>query len=155
MPQGIDQTIEAILEPLRRQDAELQSKRAELRAELEALNRQRAKVGGILRAAEKSLGVVQPPKRKRGARGGGRPGQSSERIDELETWLRANVNGDEFTAPEIIGRREFEPLHMEKSYLSKALLELHSRGTIRLVRTGGPGQKGRTRTWKVATDAKT
>lgn len=148
-PQGTDEAIEAILAPLRKRDAELEAEQAEIKAELAEVTRERSKLGGILRAAEKSLGLAEPPKAKRA--GGGKSGKPApERLDGLETWLRVHLDGNEFTGPELLERKDFRPLDMSSAYLSSALNLLHERGALRLVRTGGEGLAPRTKTWQVA-----
>jgi predicted ArsR family transcriptional regulator len=78
----------------------------------------------------------------------GGKGVSEKNVETVATFLRENFNGSQFHAPEIRDRVA-QQLGLTDNVLNQALKTLHSRGVLRLVRTGVPGVGTRTKVWEV------
>jgi hypothetical protein len=128
----------------------LESKRAEFEGALEDLDARRLELREGIRRIDAMLRGRNP--KKPGPSKGTPKNQSriaAATLDTLAEWLRTNYNGNEFTAPEAwadVPRMD----GIGTTYrMGIAIKELHERGVLRLVRTGG-GKTGRAKVWKVA-----
>jgi hypothetical protein len=143
MPQqAIAQRLEALVAPLRRElewvDVELAAvaKRrnaalAGFRAEETELRNGRRRIVTTLR----SLGApVAPPAKPKGGRGIG-----EESLELLESYLRANVNGDEFTTTGLLEREDYP---LTRSVTRAGLRVLRDAGAVRLLRKERIGDAG-------------
>ncbi len=144
--QELQATLDAILAPLREQVARIDAEIADLderKAELKELRTQAAR----LISANDRTGHFAPKQAPKKSAAGKKP--SEEKLDELEDYLRAHVNGDEFVVPELVERKDW--LGLSSPYTNGLLNALHERGTIRLVRTGHPDYGNRTKIWRLTT----
>jgi hypothetical protein len=130
----VDSTVDAILKPLRDTLARIDAEIAEHDAAIATLKQARAKPARILAAAERTPKAPGP---KPGVKG---TAVSPERLDQLTEWLQVNVNGEAFYASQLVEREDFDVL-VSQSQVSKALIALADRGTIRLDSKGIGGRK--------------
>jgi hypothetical protein len=147
MPGVVMEDLDAIYQ---RTGAEARAERDKLQAELDELNEERAAIVDAIRKLDKLLNFIDPPKPKQKKRGGRGPtGETVARQTELTEWLRSHLNGEQFVAPELLGRKDFEAVGMSKSYLAKSLNDLQEQGVVRLVRVGHRDYGARTKIWEV------
>lgn len=143
----LERSIDSFLDVLRAQVDEVERERAELKAEYQ---RSDAELKASVAKAKRLISAnarpdAKPAKPKKGRQAG------EKRLDALETYLRASVNGSEFMIPELRERDDW--IGVSDSYASSLLNVLHERGVVRLVRTGHPTHGARTKTWRLV-DAK-
>lgn len=124
--------LQALSDRIDTELAELNTKRAELMAG-------RRRVQSIIRQATGSK-----PKPVVAGRGGIAPA----RQDELAAWLKTNLDGQDFNAPDLLRRDDFH-YSSRSPYLSKTLSILHQQGIIRLVHTGHATHGNRTKIWRL------
>lgn len=144
-PQELEATLDAILAPLREQVEIIDAEIAALEVRRAELREMRAKPARIIAATERSGHYASKQQKQPVKSAAGKP--SETKLNELEDYLRASVDGEDFNVPELVEREDW--LGLSSSYTNGLLNALHERGSIRLVRTGHPEWGQRTKIWKV------
>ena len=129
----LDKELREITGPLMEQLKDIDGEIEGMATELSELRAHRTKLITIARQINPELVPKKVTVKKEAAT------ISDEKVAEVWAWLRTNVNGDEFYASGILKRDDFDVT--SQSQLSKALVALHDRGNIRLVRQGSGGSK--------------
>jgi hypothetical protein len=131
--QRLDHDLLTITEPLMQQLRDIDGEIAGMTTELSELRAHRTKLVSIVRSINPELA----PKKKNYV-GKSLVPISDEKVAGIWGWLKEAVNGDEFYAS---GLMRMEGVPTSQSQMSKALVVLHERGNIRLVRQGSGGSK--------------
>jgi hypothetical protein len=130
--QRLDHDLLTITEPLMQQLRDIDGEIEDMTSELKDLRAHRTKLVAIVRSINPELAPKKEMKPKAAAT------ISDALVETVFNFIQHNVNGDEFYAS---GLQRMENAPTSQSQLSKALVVLHERGHIRLVRQGSGGSK--------------